>query len=154
MIKNKSKKQKKRKRNMSNQSEMWPQLKVKHTKSKALPGANPRAAGWLPAWIAESSQAGGFSHRRLGGYQRGLRRLCVAMQRMPLSGKSMIGEQRFLSTTRGASQLAVWFQSEIMAIMILLLFFFPPLPGSPPIPPPPHLKGSSCISYRNKKMQL
>lgn len=43
---------------MSNQSAMWPQLKVKHTKSKALPGANPRAAGWLPAWIAESSGLG------------------------------------------------------------------------------------------------
>lgn len=30
------------------------------------------------------------------------KRLCVAMQRMPLSGKSVIGEPRFRSATQGA----------------------------------------------------
>jgi len=83
---------------MSNQSEMWPQHKVEH-KLQGTPRGKSKSSPLAASLDCGVLQGSGFQPSlpvRIPTWSA--KRLCVAMQRMPLSGESVIGEKQFLST--------------------------------------------------------
>lgn len=91
-----------KKRSMSNQSQMWSQLKGKH-KKQGIPRGKSHSS-WLAAsfGLQSPSGLGVLTIDSSGDTTVVYKRLCVAMQRMPLSGKSVIAEPWLPSATQGA----------------------------------------------------
>lgn len=90
--KHKSKRRKSKKRNVGDQSQMWPQLKGKHKKQGTPRGKSH--SSWLAASLDCRVLQGWGVSTILSSEDTNVvyKRICVAMQRMPLSGKSVIGE--------------------------------------------------------------